>query len=194
MPEAVRVGDLTAHSAPLQGTGSPDVFIGGQKAWRAMPEGAGDGLDEASKDTKAIMDVKPTPATAFAPPTVIPKAAKIEATMMKVAAQVEKALGMCGPSGGVTAAFTTLKATTITLTTAYTSAAAAPGGEPGARVAFTMGYQQALSTAMGAAVSAMAGPWDTHTCPQATPAAHGPGIVIKLRPARPSSSTACPRW
>jgi uncharacterized Zn-binding protein involved in type VI secretion len=179
MPEAVRVGDLTAHSAPLQGTGSPDVFIGGQKAWRAMPEGAGDGLDEASKDTKAIMDVKPTPATAFAPPTVIPKAAKIEATMMKVAAQVEKALGMCGPSGGVTAAFTTLKATTITLTTAYTSAAAAPGGEPGARVAFTMGYQQALSTAMGAAVSALAGPWDTHTCPQATPAAHGPGIVIK---------------
>jgi uncharacterized Zn-binding protein involved in type VI secretion len=179
MSEAVRVGDLTAHGVPLQGSGSPDVSIGGQKAWRAMPEGAGDGLDEASNDTKAIMDVKPTPATAFAPPSVIPKAVKIETTMMKVAAQVEKALGRPGASAGVTAGFATLKTTTITLTAAYTAAAAVPGGEPGARVAFTMGYQQALSAAMGAAVSSLAGDWDMHSCPQATPAAHGPGFVIK---------------
>jgi uncharacterized Zn-binding protein involved in type VI secretion len=179
MPEAIRVGDLTEHGFPLQGAGSPDVLIGGQPAWRGMPEGAGDGLDEASKDTKAIMDVLPTPAQAFAPPVVVPKAAKIEATMMKVAAQVEAALKMCGPSGGVTAAFAPLKAATITLTAAYTSGAAVPGGEPAARVAFTMGYQLALSSAMGAAVAAMAGPWDMHTCPQAAPAPHGPGLVIK---------------
>jgi uncharacterized Zn-binding protein involved in type VI secretion len=182
MPKAVRVGDLTAHGFPLQGSGSPDVFINGQKAWRAMPAGAGDGLDQASKDTKAIMDVMPNPAQAFAPPVVVPKAAKIEATMMKVAAQVESELKMCGPNGGVTAAFATLKATTITLTAAYTSGAAVPGAEPGARVAFTMGYQQALSAAMGAAVTAIAGPWDMHTCPQAMPAPHGAGLVIKGSP------------
>jgi hypothetical protein len=49
MPEAVRVGDLTDHSMPIQGSGSPDVFIGGQKAWRGLPEGVGEGLDTASE-------------------------------------------------------------------------------------------------------------------------------------------------
>jgi len=179
MPEAVRVGDLTEHGMPMQGTGSDDVLIGNMKAWRAMPAGAGDGLEDASKDTKAIMDVLPTPAQAFAPPVVIPKAAKIEATMTKVGAQVEAAAKKPGASAGVTAAFATLKATTVTLTATYTSASAAPGAEPAARVAFTVAYQMALSTAMGNAVSALAGPWDTDTCAMATPAPHGPGLVTK---------------
>ena len=37
MPFAARLGDPTTHGAPLSpGLGSPDVFIGGQPAWRAM--------------------------------------------------------------------------------------------------------------------------------------------------------------
>jgi hypothetical protein len=164
---------------PLQGAGSPDVLIGNMKAWRAMPDGVGAGLEEASQDAKAVMDVRPTPAEAFAPPAVIPKAAKIEITMTKVAGQVEAELKTPGASAAVATAFATLKVTTATLTAAYTAAAAAPGGEPGARVAFTTGYQIALSAAMSSAVSAMAGPWDMHACAQSTPAPHGPGMVMQ---------------
>lgn len=36
MPPAARVGDLTSHGTPLAGTGSVDVLIGGQPAWRAV--------------------------------------------------------------------------------------------------------------------------------------------------------------
>jgi len=36
MPLAARMGDLTSHGTPLApGPGSPNVFIGGQPAWRA---------------------------------------------------------------------------------------------------------------------------------------------------------------
>ncbi len=60
MPEAVRVGDMTAHSTPVQGQGSPDVFIGNMKAWRAVPADLGSGLEDASKQVKAIMDKFPS--------------------------------------------------------------------------------------------------------------------------------------
>jgi uncharacterized Zn-binding protein involved in type VI secretion len=37
MPPAARLLDPTTHGAPLSpGTGSPNVLIGGQPAWRAM--------------------------------------------------------------------------------------------------------------------------------------------------------------
>lgn len=37
MPPAARVGDTTSHGTPLAGSvGSPNVFIGGRPAWRAM--------------------------------------------------------------------------------------------------------------------------------------------------------------
>jgi len=34
MPPAARALDQTAHGTPLSGPGSPNVFIGGQPAWR----------------------------------------------------------------------------------------------------------------------------------------------------------------
>jgi hypothetical protein len=40
MSEAVRVGDLTKHSMPIKGSGSPDVFIGRKSlAWFARGGG-----------------------------------------------------------------------------------------------------------------------------------------------------------
>lgn len=37
MPPAARVGDLTSHVTPLDpGSGSLDVYIGGQPAWRGL--------------------------------------------------------------------------------------------------------------------------------------------------------------
>lgn len=38
MPPAARVGDPTAHGAPLSGPGEPTVLIGGMPAWRAMAD------------------------------------------------------------------------------------------------------------------------------------------------------------
>jgi uncharacterized Zn-binding protein involved in type VI secretion len=39
MPPAARVGDLTSHGSPLgPGTGSLNVLIGGQPAWRAIAD------------------------------------------------------------------------------------------------------------------------------------------------------------
>jgi uncharacterized Zn-binding protein involved in type VI secretion len=38
MPPAARVGDQTSHGTPLTGTGSVDVLIGGQPAWRAVAD------------------------------------------------------------------------------------------------------------------------------------------------------------
>lgn len=38
MPPAARVGDPTAHGAPLAGAGCPTVLIGGMPAWRALAD------------------------------------------------------------------------------------------------------------------------------------------------------------
>ncbi|MEM7796469.1 MAG: PAAR domain-containing protein [Cyanobacteria bacterium P01_C01_bin.118] len=50
-PPAARLGDATAHGDPLKpGPCSPDVLIGGQKAWRALdPAMAKELLDQAKK-------------------------------------------------------------------------------------------------------------------------------------------------
>ncbi len=53
---AARVGDLTSHAPPLSpGPGSPNVFIGGQPAWRALPAAMGMALDAAQKVADAIV-------------------------------------------------------------------------------------------------------------------------------------------
>jgi|SRR5437870_8506189 uncharacterized Zn-binding protein involved in type VI secretion len=39
MPFAARFGDMTSHGTPLgPAPGSPNVFIGGQPAWRALAD------------------------------------------------------------------------------------------------------------------------------------------------------------
>lgn len=38
MQPAARLGDQTAHGTPLTGTASPNVFIGGKPAWRALSD------------------------------------------------------------------------------------------------------------------------------------------------------------
>jgi uncharacterized Zn-binding protein involved in type VI secretion len=156
-------------------------MIGNMKAWRAMPAGVGAGLEEASKETKAIMDVVPDPVNAFILMKVQPKEAKIKMAMEKVAGQVESATKTPGASAAVKTAFLTLKATGTALDVAYQSAskAPAPGAEPAARIAFTIGYQKALAAAMSASVASMAGPWDMHACAAPGPNPHGPGFVMK---------------
>lgn len=54
-PPAARLGDATAHGDPLKpGPCSPDVLIGGQKAWRALdPAMAKELLEQAKKAAKS---------------------------------------------------------------------------------------------------------------------------------------------
>jgi uncharacterized Zn-binding protein involved in type VI secretion len=175
MSKAVRVGDTTAHGQALNGSGSPDVFIGNQKAWRAMPPGAGTGLDEVSKSVKEIMD-KPMP---FTPIEVTPQLTPITGQLIKVAGQAEAA-GAKGASTGVGQALVKFEITFAAISATYTSAMTTPG-EPAARLKFTMDFKKALGEAMDASVKAIAGPWDMHSCPATIPppAPHGSGVVIK---------------
>lgn len=173
MPQAVRVGDLTAHGMPLQGSGSPDLLIANQKAWRAMPDGAGKGLDEASNAVKQLMN-KPV----LRPPDVLPRLPEIASKMGAVAGQA----GAAGATraSAVPSTFASLTTTTTALVATYTTAAAVPGGEPAAARAFTVAFQAALAQTMDAAVKALAGSWDMDTCAEISPAGpHGAGLVIK---------------
>ncbi|MEM8611321.1 MAG: PAAR domain-containing protein [Cyanobacteria bacterium P01_H01_bin.105] len=54
-PPAARLGDATAHGDPLKpGICSPDVLIGGQKAWRALdPAMVNALLEQAKKAAKS---------------------------------------------------------------------------------------------------------------------------------------------
>ena len=45
MSEAVRVGDLTNHSMPIKGSGSPDVLIGGSIVNRRPSDSKDDAID-----------------------------------------------------------------------------------------------------------------------------------------------------
>ncbi|MGF1523215.1 MAG: PAAR domain-containing protein [Leptolyngbyaceae cyanobacterium] len=55
-PPAARIMDATAHGDPLKpGFASPNVYIGGKKAWRALdPAAAKQLLDLAKKATKSV--------------------------------------------------------------------------------------------------------------------------------------------
>ncbi len=58
MPEgpAARIGDSTAHGIPLApGKPSPNVIIGNQPAWLALPTGAGAALQAANAIADATM-------------------------------------------------------------------------------------------------------------------------------------------
>jgi uncharacterized Zn-binding protein involved in type VI secretion len=57
MPKpAARLGDSTAHGAPLGGgTGSLNVLIGNRPAWRAIPIAAAPGLSAAKQTSKITL-------------------------------------------------------------------------------------------------------------------------------------------
>lgn len=175
MPAAARLTDMTSHGSPLNtGPGSTNVFIGKLAAWRALPSGVGAGLESACNAMSTFMTT----------PTLTPVDAT--ATLAQVQVGLTQAAGAAGAEGNTTAvgstssAFATLTATNASLTAAYTAACAVPGGAAAAAVTYTEGIQAAAATAAGAAVSAIAGITDMHTCPLPCPTPpHGPGVVTK---------------
>lgn len=176
MPMAARVADTTSHGTPLSpGPGSPDVLIGFMPAWRAMPAGAGAGLESASSAMSQIMN-----APMLRPPQTISPSLDVANGLSQSAAQAAAA-GNPGGASGTASALSALTTANVSLTAAYTAAAAVPGSEPAAAQAYTLGIQAAAAASASAAFSAIAaGIADIHVCP--IPAGippHGPGVVTQ---------------
>ncbi len=201
MPKAARLTDPTEHVALLGfGPGSPNVNIGHLKAWRALPAGALGGAVEAASDAVAKLLAEPTlnPASAAAMvndivTSLINVGTEAVAEAAAGAPVIEQCVfappivPVCPPAGGLgvsaaaSGAATTLVATNATLTAAWTTASAAPGGQPGADLAYTMGIQSAAAAAASSTFSALGGMADLHNCPMPAGAAglHGPGVVTR---------------
>src|SRR5437588_6072716 len=135
MPNAARTNDPTAHGPPLNpGPGSPDVDIGNQPAWRALPSGAGGAVEALSNTMNSFLS-EPV----LNPASAGPKLPQIVQGMTEAAAQAAAdaaSLATSNPAAVAAAAqaavqaatqTATLATTTTTLTTAWTSASAAPG-------------------------------------------------------------------
>lgn len=167
---AARITDAVAHPGPnvlSGGPGSLDVKIGGKPAWRAVPAALGAALEAASDVIMALLDA----------PSLNPVA--VELAMPGVNAAFDAGVQNSDNPAAATATAGALEALNIgtdALNTAWTSASAAPGGQPGADEAYTEGVQALLATAAAAAFAAMALGLDIHAC-TCGPIPHGPGVV-----------------
>lgn len=176
MPKAARLHDPATHlMKPIApGVASATVRIGSKPAWRALPAGLGSGVESALNSMKQLMD-SPT----LNPATTPALLAQVHAGLSKDAAAAEQK-GSPGATATTTAEYAKLTATNIRETTTYTSAAAAPGGQPAALAAYTLAMKKAAADFAGAVIQSIAGMTDTHVCPQPSGAIpHGPGVVTK---------------
>lgn len=175
MPAAARLTDPTSHGAPLSpGSGSPSVKIGMQPAWRALPAAVGAAVAAASEKMKALMDVPQTNPAAAAE-----KIAQISSSLTEAGAKAAAA-GTPAAASAASSGLTSLNATNTALTATWTTASAAPGGQPAADIAYTQGIKAAAAAAAAAVFSAIGALADTHMCPTPSgPIPHGPGMVTK---------------
>ncbi|MFO0837819.1 MAG: PAAR domain-containing protein [Phycisphaerae bacterium] len=176
MPQAARLTDRTEHGAPLgPGAGSPNVNIGGQKAWRALPAGAtGAAVESAANAIKQFMA-----SGSLTPAQAAVQLAQIQAGLSQAGANAASE-GNPGAASAAASANSGLAATNATLTATWTTASAPPGAMPAATAAYTEAIKAALAVAAGAVFSAIAGAADMHNCPKPCPnPLHGPGVVTK---------------
>lgn len=175
MPFAARISDATNHGPPLApGPGCPTVLIGNQPAWRAVPSALGSAIEGPSNDMKSFMGQ-----SVLTPANATPLLAQIQGKFT-AAAGAAASQGNPAAVGAVSGSFATLIAANATLTTAWTSASAVPGGQPAANQAYTEGIKAAAGAAATAAMAAIAGPFDQHLCSiPVPPLPHGPGVVTK---------------
>lgn len=124
MPQgpAARLSDNTAHGAPLApGPGSPNVLIGNQPAWRAIPTGAAAGLISAKASataTLATLAATTVSAAAAIPPVALP------------GAQAAEVAGRAAALSAMSAAITSAAAGADTHTCSIPFAAAPPEMPP----------------------------------------------------------------
>ena len=177
MPPAARKTDITGHGPPIAAPGpcSLDIDIGFLPAWRALPAGVGDGLEQASDQMKQLMDK-----AVLTPPDATPVLVQVQVGATQSAAKAAAAGNPAG-TAAVAAGFATLQATNIALTAAWTTASAVPGGQPAADTAYTQAIKAAAGATATAAFSAVAaGIADINICSiPVPPMPHGPGVVTK---------------
>lgn len=176
MPQAARRLDPTAHGKPLgPGPGSRNVRIGKLNAWRALPAGpVGAAVESAARAVQSLMSTPMlTPIAAAGP--LAETQANLQHAAGAAAAQGNGAALSAAATGcaALTAANTALSAT-------WAAASAAPGGLPGATIAYSEGLKAVLASAASAVFGAVAGAADMHQCPCPCPTPpHGPGVVTR---------------
>lgn len=175
MPEAARTTDVTQHGPPLSpGPGSLTVEIGMMPAWRALPESVGAAVEAVSDGMDKFMTT-----SVLTPADSIPKLALIQSDLAQAAAMAA-AEGNPAGVGAVSASLVALNTTDVALTATWTTASAAPGGQPAANNAYTEGIKAAAAAAASAVMSAVGGMADMHMCPIPVPVPpHGPGMVTQ---------------
>src|SRR5262245_36951827 len=174
MPSAARLSDPASHlMTPMSpGAGSPNVNIGGGKAWRALPAGMGAGVESALNTMKQLVDLP------FLNPATTPaQLANVFVGLMQDAA-IAALQGATAAPATTAGEFTKLNVTNLKETATYTSAAAVPGGQPAAIAAYTLAMKKAAADFASAAIQAIGGMTDIHNCAQPSgPVPHGPGVV-----------------
>ncbi len=175
MPPAARITDMTTHGSALTpGPGSPNVLIGFLPAWRAVPSSVAAALESLSNAMSTLMQ-----SPVLNPATAASQIVQVVQGMMSLGA----ASAGAGQPGVLSAAASQAAAVgtqNASLTAAWTSASAVPGGQPAADVAYTQGIKAAMGAAATSVVGAMAGMADQHMCPLPCPVpVHGPGMVTR---------------
>src|SRR5262245_4650506 len=120
MPSAARLSDPATHlMTPMSpGAGSPNVNIGGAKAWRALPAGMGAGVESSLNTMKQMMDAP------FLNPAITPsQLANVFSGLMQDAAKAAEQGATTAPAT-TAGEFTKLVVTNVKETATYTSAAA----------------------------------------------------------------------
>ncbi len=165
MPRAARIGDPVSHAWPpalTGGPGSPNVDIGGRRAWRALPAALGSAVQAAAVAMQALMD-----APLLNPALAAPLLVNIDIALHGAARAA---------AASATTALTALHTTNTIMTTAWTTASAAPGGQPAADEAYAEGLRAAAAATAASLFSTIGAMFDMHVCCTPLPT-HGPGLV-----------------
>jgi len=176
MPPAARVADPTSHVAtPLApGPGSVTVLISFMPAWRALPASVGSAVESLSNTMNQFMT---TPV--LTPASAASKIAKISQGLGQAAGE-SAAAGNPAAVGASAGSLAAVNTTNVALSATWTTASAAPGGQPAANVAYTEGIKATVAAAASAVFAAIGPLADTHVCPMPVPIPpHGPGMVTK---------------
>ena len=177
MFEAARITDVTCHEPSLNtGPASPDIFIGDQKAWRALPADDWSGLE---KGTQAMMELNKMPllTPAMARPFLTDAEKGLTDAASKAAGH-----GNAVAAGVTSSAFATLASQDAALTATYR--AEEPIDKSMAMKNYTDGIHQASQIAAALSVEAIGKLADQTNCPQCwIIIPHGPGVITRGAPA-----------
>lgn len=173
MPPAARITDVTDHGPTLNtGPCSPDVDIGDQPAWRALPEDDWSGIETATGSMKEMHQME-----LLTPEMARPYLTDAEKGL-KEAAELAAKHGEPAAAGVTASAFATLASKDAALTVIYR--AEEPVDKMMAMKNYADGIHEASQIAAALAVEAIGKLSDQTVCPQVwIIVPHGPGVITK---------------